>query len=141
VSPKNGVGRHERRDLAHQPAPQAVTEFCEAPTLVIVETQPMSAKTNLQHSILFTEKRDHILPFTLAPSAQHGQDEPERRHGPQSNAEVFDRCWDTTQSRRRLTGARGEQTAVQAMSMTRILDLVLAKCRSAISLADRLRRA
>jgi hypothetical protein len=28
-----------------------VAEFCEAPTLVIVETQPLSRKTDLQHSV------------------------------------------------------------------------------------------
>jgi hypothetical protein len=71
VPSKDGVGRHERRDLAQQPAPQAVVEFGEAPTLVIVETEPLSPKTGLQHPILFAEKRDHVLVFTLAPSAQH----------------------------------------------------------------------
>jgi hypothetical protein len=91
VPPKNGVGRHERRDLVQQPAPQAVAEFCEAPTLVFVETQPLSAKTDLQHAILFAEKRDHVLVFTLVPSAQQCQEELERRHGPQSTSEVVDR--------------------------------------------------
>jgi hypothetical protein len=56
--------------LAQQPAP-AVAELREAPTLVVVETQPLSLKTDLQHTILFAEKRDHVLVFTLSPSAQH----------------------------------------------------------------------
>jgi hypothetical protein len=47
VPAKNGVGRHERCDLAQQPAPKAVAQFCESPTLVVVETQPLSCKTDL----------------------------------------------------------------------------------------------
>jgi hypothetical protein len=61
-----------RVDSAQQPAPQAMAEFREAPTLVVLETQPTSLKTYLQHTILFAEKRDHVLVFTLSPSAQHG---------------------------------------------------------------------
>jgi len=57
--------------VAQQPTPQAVAEFGEAPTLVIVETEPLSPKTGLQHTILFEEKRDHVLVFTLSPRAQH----------------------------------------------------------------------
>jgi hypothetical protein len=71
VPQKNGVGRHEGRDSARQLAAQAMAEFCEAPALVVVETQPLSLKTDLQHTILFAEKRDHVLVFTLSPSAQH----------------------------------------------------------------------
>jgi hypothetical protein len=48
-----------------------MAEFREAPTLVVLETQPTSLKTDLQHSILFAEKRDHVLEFTLSPGAQH----------------------------------------------------------------------
>jgi hypothetical protein len=48
-----------------------MAEFREAPTLVVLETQPPSLKTDLQHTILFMEKRDHVLEFTLSPSAQH----------------------------------------------------------------------
>jgi hypothetical protein len=49
-----------------------MAEFREAPTLVVLETQPSSLKPDLQHTILFAEKRDHVLVFTLSPSAQHG---------------------------------------------------------------------
>jgi hypothetical protein len=49
-----------------------MAEFREAPTLVVLETQPTALKTYLQHTILFAEKRDHVLVFTLSPSAQHG---------------------------------------------------------------------
>jgi hypothetical protein len=49
---------------------QAMAELREAPTLVVLETQPSSLKTDLQHTILFAEKRDHVLVFTLSPSAQ-----------------------------------------------------------------------
>jgi hypothetical protein len=70
VPPKqHDVGRHERGDLAQQPAPQAVAECCEAPTPVVLETQPPSRKTDLQHTILFAKKRDHVLEFMLAPRA------------------------------------------------------------------------
>jgi hypothetical protein len=99
------------RDPAQQPAPQAMAEFCEAPTLVVRETQPLSLKTDLQHTILFSEKRDHVLVFTLSPRAQHREDELERRHGPKSTLEAVDRWWDTTgaapvyQRGRRATGA------------------------------------
>jgi len=48
-----------------------MAEFREAPTLVVCETQPPSLKTDLQHTILFAEKRDHVLEFTLSPGAQH----------------------------------------------------------------------
>ena len=71
VPPKHGVGRHERRDSAQQPASQAMAEFGEAPTLVVVEAQSLSLKTDLQHTILFAQKRDHVLVFTLSPRAQH----------------------------------------------------------------------
>jgi hypothetical protein len=71
MPPKNRVGGHERRDSAQQPAAQAIAEFREAPTLVVVKTQPPSFKTDLQHTIVFAEKRDHVLVFTLSPSAQH----------------------------------------------------------------------
>ena len=43
-----------------------MAEFREAPTLVVLETQPLSPKTDLQHTILFAEKRDHVLVFTLS---------------------------------------------------------------------------
>ena len=91
VPAKNGVGRDERCDLAQQPAPQAVAEFCEAPTLVIVETQPPSLKTDLQHTILFAEKRDRVFVFTLSPRAEHRQHELERRHGGKFTSEMVDR--------------------------------------------------
>ena len=45
-----------------------MAEFREAPTLVILETQPPSLKTELQRAIFFAEKRDHVLVFTLSPS-------------------------------------------------------------------------
>ena len=51
VPPKNRVGRHEGRDSAQHTAAQAMAEFREAPTLVVLETQPTSLKTDSQHSI------------------------------------------------------------------------------------------
>jgi hypothetical protein len=73
-----------------------MAEFREAPTLVVLKTQPPSFKTDLQHTILFAEKRDRVLVFTLSPSAQDREDELERRHGPQSTSDVVDPPWDTT---------------------------------------------
>jgi hypothetical protein len=48
-----------------------MAEFREAPTLVVLKTQPPSCKTDFQHTILFAEKRDQVLVFTLSPSPQH----------------------------------------------------------------------
>lgn len=50
---------------------QAMAEFREAPTFVVFETQPPPLKTDLHHTILFAEKRDHVLDFTLSATAQH----------------------------------------------------------------------
>jgi hypothetical protein len=71
VPPKNGVGCHEGPDSAQQPTAQAMAEFREAPTLVVLKTQPPSFKTDLPHTILFAEKRDQVLVFTLSLSAQY----------------------------------------------------------------------
>jgi len=65
-SAATSAGQCAWRNVRH-----AVAEFREAPTLVVVETQPLSLKTDLQHTILFAEKRDHVLVFTLSPGAQH----------------------------------------------------------------------
>ena len=75
-----------------------MAEFCETPTLVVIEPPPLPLKTDLQHTILFAEKRDRVLVFTRSPSAQHREDELERRHGPKSTSEVVDRRWDTTRA-------------------------------------------
>ena len=73
-----------------------MAEFCEAPTLVVVETQSLPLKTDLQHTILFAEKRDRVLVF----HAVAKRTAPRRRtgtvHGPKSTSEVVDRRWDTT---------------------------------------------
>ena len=53
VPPKNRVRGHERRDSAQQPAAQAMAEFRETPTLLVIEPQPLPLKTDLQHTILF----------------------------------------------------------------------------------------
>jgi transposase InsO family protein len=62
-----------------------MAECCEAPTFVVLETQPPSRKTDLQHAILFAKKRDHVLVFTLAPSAQSLP----RRIGTETRSEVY----------------------------------------------------
>jgi hypothetical protein len=61
VPPKNRVRGHERRDSAQQPAAQAMAEFRETPALVVIEPQPLPLKADLQHTILFAEKRDRVL--------------------------------------------------------------------------------
>jgi hypothetical protein len=55
-----------------------MAEFRETPTLVVIEPQPLPLKTDLQHTILFAEKRDRVLVFTLSPRAQHREDELEK---------------------------------------------------------------
>jgi hypothetical protein len=62
-----------------------MAEFREAPTLVVLETQLTSLKTDLQHSILCAENRDHVLEFPLSPGAQHRWDE----LGTESRPEVY----------------------------------------------------
>jgi hypothetical protein len=47
-----------------------MTEFCQAPALLVIETQSSALKTRLQQTILFAKKRDRILVFTLSPPVQ-----------------------------------------------------------------------
>jgi hypothetical protein len=44
---------------------------CNPTRLVVLETQPPYLKTDLQHTILFSEKRDHVVVFTPSPRVQH----------------------------------------------------------------------
>jgi len=48
-----------------------MAELRQASPLRFIETQPLFFKTDLQHTILFAEKRDHVFVLTLSPSAQH----------------------------------------------------------------------
>jgi hypothetical protein len=48
-----------------------MAEFREAATLVVIETQSLPRKTGLQHTILFAEKCDHVLVFTLSPGTHY----------------------------------------------------------------------
>jgi hypothetical protein len=81
MPPENGVGRHEGDDAGQHLASHAMTQFRAAPTLVVVQTQSSLSKPRFQDAILFAEKRDHVLLFTLAPATQHSYDKLKRRHG------------------------------------------------------------
>lgn len=44
-----------------------MAEFRQTPTLVVIQTQSLPLKADLQNAILFAEERDHILLFTPQP--------------------------------------------------------------------------
>jgi hypothetical protein len=71
VPAKNGVRRHDRRDVGQQRAAQAVAQLGEPSTLMIIETQASPLKPRLQHSILFAQERDHVLCLPETPYASH----------------------------------------------------------------------
>jgi hypothetical protein len=48
-----------------------MTEFRQAPPLLVIETQSSALKTRLQQTILSAKKRDRVLVFTLSSHAQH----------------------------------------------------------------------
>jgi hypothetical protein len=48
---EDGVGRHERHDLLEQTSPQPISPHGETPAVVIVETQALPAKLDLQASV------------------------------------------------------------------------------------------
>ncbi len=52
-----------------------MTEFSQAPPLLVVEPKPSAAKTRFQQAILLAKKRYRVLMFTLSPRAQRRQDE------------------------------------------------------------------
>jgi hypothetical protein len=61
------VRRHEGRHLREQATPHWVSRFAEAAPLVVLETQAPAAEPGLQHSILFSQKRDQICLLTMKP--------------------------------------------------------------------------
>jgi hypothetical protein len=42
-----------------------MAEFREAPTLVVLQTESLALKARFQDAVLFAEKGDHVLLFTL----------------------------------------------------------------------------
>ena len=74
VPPENGVGRHDGHDSANSPASQAMAQFGETPTLVVIQTQTLSLEPCLQHPVLLAEERDHVLLLLLKPAAQYRDD-------------------------------------------------------------------
>jgi len=67
MPPKNSVRRHDGCHAGQKPAPQPMAEFRQTPTLVVIQTQSLPLKADLQNAILFAEERDHILLFTPQP--------------------------------------------------------------------------
>ena len=78
---QNRVRRHDRRDARQQPAAQAMAQFGEASSFVVIQTQSPSLEPRLQHAILFAQERDDVLLLALKPATQHGDQELKRKHG------------------------------------------------------------
>jgi hypothetical protein len=82
VPAQNGVGRHDRRDLCEQAPTKAVTQFGQAPPLVVFEPQALPRKPILQHAILFTKERDQVGLLTVQPVTESRDQQLKRKHAP-----------------------------------------------------------
>ena len=74
VPAQNGVRRHDRRNLREQAPTQAVTQFGQAPPLVVFEPQALPRQPILQEAILLTKERDQIGLLTVQPATE-GRDQ------------------------------------------------------------------
>jgi len=74
------VRRHEGRHLREQATPQSVSQFAEAAPLVVLETQAPAAEPGLQHSILFSQKRDQICLLTMKPRTYRHEEPLKQSH-------------------------------------------------------------
>jgi len=57
-----------------------MAELGEASPFGVIETQAPPCQLRLQHSILFSQERNHVLLLALQPAAQHRPHELERKH-------------------------------------------------------------
>ena len=80
VPAKNRVWRDDRRHLREQLTPQSVPQFAEASPLAVVETQAPAAEPGLQHSILFSQKRDQICLLTMKPRTYRHEEPLKQSH-------------------------------------------------------------
>ena len=103
---RRGHRAPRRTSISGPPAGGAIGEWCrgsrrgltatvpsdglirEAPTFVGIQTQSLALKPRFQRAVLFAEKRDHVLVFTLPPPAEHRQNEVKRKHGLKSTSVV-----------------------------------------------------
>ena len=69
-----------RRHLREQTTPQSVSQFAETTPLVVLKTQALSAEPGLQHSILFSQKRDQICLLTMKPRTYRHEEPLKQSH-------------------------------------------------------------
>ena len=104
---------------------QVMAKLSEASSLVIVETQASPIEPRFQHTVLFTQKRDHVFLLALQPPAQHRHQQWKHRR---SLRQSPDPAWDTTRSERRFSSRRRRP---RRSTRSRPPGLNLSSCRSA----------
>ena len=77
---KNGVGRHERCQVAQYGPSEPLAEHGQRPSLRIVQPQSTSDQLCFQCTILLAKKRNHITLLALEPAKQRREQHLQRNH-------------------------------------------------------------